>query len=129
MKRTIWLAFGFLIVVGALAALKAGVATPSKQQAAASFSDNVIGAGVSQDVLPKADRLDVSYIEDVPDKKAVQTARIIPHKTATDETKRNPPEKITKIISRHWHERYAGMTKPSVRYRHHATRRKSRAAI
>jgi hypothetical protein len=123
MKRTIWLAFGFLIVVGALAALKIGVAMPSQQ--AASFSDNVIGADMSQDVLAKADRLDVSYIEDVPDKKAVQTTKIIPPKTATDETERNPQENITKLVSRHWHERYAKMTKPSVLKRHHATKRKS----
>jgi hypothetical protein len=120
MKRTIWLAFGFLIVVGVLTALKVGVATPSKQHA--SFSDNVIGADVSQDVLTKADRLDVSYIKDVPDKKAVQTTKVIPPKTATDETERNPKEKITKIISRHWHEKYAKMTKPSALHRHQATK-------
>jgi hypothetical protein len=106
MKRTVWLAFGFLIVVGALTALKVGVAKPSNQQVS-SFSDNVIGAIVSQDVLTKADRLDVSYVQDAPDKK------IVPLKTTTDETERAPQKTITKIISRHWHEKYANMTKPS----------------
>jgi hypothetical protein len=123
MKRTIWLAFGFLIVVGALAALKAGVATPSKQQA--SLSDNVIGADVSQDVLAKADRLDVSYIEDFPDKKAVQTTRIILPKTLAVEPERNPPGKNTKIISRHWHDKYAKMTKPSVLDQHHPAKHRN----
>jgi hypothetical protein len=123
MKRTIRIAFSFLIVIGALATLKAGFAPPSKQQA--SFSDDVIGADLSQDVLAKADRLDVNFIEDIPDKKAVQTTRIVLPKIVTDETEANPREKIPKIISRHWHEKYAKMTKPSELPRHHMARHKS----
>ena len=53
MIRTVWLALVFLIAVGALAALKAGIATPAKQQA--ELSDNVIGRAA--EALSKADCL------------------------------------------------------------------------
>ena len=107
------LALSFLIVICTLAALKAGVTIPAKQQVA--VSADAMDENASQVALPKAERLDANYIEDVPDKKFVRTTKIIPSevtKTATPE----PPQNITKIISRHWHERYAKMIRPSVRH-------------
>ena len=113
MKRTMWLALSFLIVICTLAALKAGVTIPVKQQVA--VSADAMDENAPQVAFPKAERLDANYIEDVPDKTVVQTTKIIPSevtKTATPE----PPQKVTKIISRHWHERYAKMIRPSVRH-------------
>jgi hypothetical protein len=94
MKRTVWLALGFLIVVGALAALKFKIATPAKEQAA--FADT-----------------DVSYVDEAPDKKVVRLIPIALPTTAPP----GPREKVTKIISRHWHEGYAKVTKRFARNR------------
>jgi hypothetical protein len=116
MKRTVWIAFGFLIIVCTLVTLKARIVPPAKQQAA--FSDDVLDAYASQEASPKADRPDVNNVENVPDKKTVQTTTIVLSKRATDDAATNPPAKISKIISRHWHEGYAKMTKRSVLDRH-----------
>jgi hypothetical protein len=110
-KRTLWLALGFLTIVCALTALKAGVATPAKQQAAFSSGD-VIEVDASQEPLPKADRLDVNYLEDMPDKKAVQTTKVIVF-GADLKAAPSPLEKPAKILSRHWHEGDAKITKGS----------------
>jgi hypothetical protein len=112
MKRTVWLALGFLIVVGALAALKFKIATPAKEQAA--FADTAIGGNIAnQDPLAKADKLDVSYVDEAPDKKVVRLIPIALPTTAPP----GPREKVTKIISRHWHEGYAKVTKRFARNR------------
>jgi hypothetical protein len=112
MIRTVWLALVCLIAVGALATLKAGVATPAKQQA--ELSDNVIGTAA--EALPKADRLDVGSVKNVPDEKTVKTTTII--SPNTDDAVPNQPAKISKIISRHWHEGYTKMAKRSAIDRH-----------
>jgi hypothetical protein len=103
MVRTVWLALVFLIGVCGLAVLKVGIATPAKQQAA--FAETTIGANADQLPLTKSDKLEVPYVDDEPGKIAVKTIRIVLPEAAP-----KPPEKITKIISRHWHERYAKMT-------------------
>jgi hypothetical protein len=130
MIRSVWLAFIFLSFIGALAAFKAGVATPSKQQAA--VADQVAEPAVAQDVaapdasiqqasaqeaLAKADKLD-----DVANRKPVQAIAILPPQ-AVPQAK----EKTTKIISRHWRDSYAKVKKRK-HHRHHATRTKKHRA-
>src|SRR5216684_2070928 len=92
MARPVWLALIFLIGICALAALKVGIASPAKQQAAlAGEVDEVFGNG-----LAKADKLDV---EEIPDKKVIRSIAIVQPEAA--------PKQITKIISRHWQDGYA----------------------
>ena len=120
MVRTVWLALSFLIGICALAALKVSIATPAKQQAA--FAETTIGANTDQAPLTKADKLEVSYVDEAPDKIVVKAIKIVPPEAAP-----RPPEKITKIIGRHWHEGYAKITKRSARNRRDASRTKHRS--
>jgi hypothetical protein len=106
MMRTVWLALILLIGICAMATLKVSIATSAKQEAA--FADTAIEADVSHDASVKADKLEVNYIEEAPDKKLVRSITIVPPPVAAPK----PREKITKIISRHWHEGYAKMTPP-----------------
>jgi hypothetical protein len=92
MARPVWLALIFLIGICALAALKVGIASPAKQQAA--LAEEVIE--VSVNALAKADKLDV---EEIPDKKIIRSIAIVQPEAA--------PKQTTKIISRHWHDGYA----------------------
>jgi hypothetical protein len=119
MVRTVWLALVFLIGICGLAALKVSVATRAKQDAA--FAETTIGANTNQDPLTKADKLEVSYFDEAPDKKVVRLIAL------PQAAQLNPPEKITKIISRHWHEGYAKITKRSARNRRVASRAKHRS--
>jgi hypothetical protein len=107
MIRSVWLAFAFLVFIGALAIFRAGVATPPKLEAIAA---DVVETELAQDVLPKADRLD-----DVSDPKPVQSVAIVPPVPAAA-----PQEKPIKIISRHWSDSYAKVKKRK-HHRHHAT--------
>jgi hypothetical protein len=121
MIRSVWLAFGFLVFIGALAAFKAGVATPSRQQAGLAeqaLAEAAIEPEVARDALVKADRLD-----DTPDKKPVQAIAIVPPPQAVPKLQ----EKPTKIISRHWRDSYAKVKKRK-HHRHHATRTKKHRA-
>jgi len=114
MIRSVWLAFAFLVFIGALAIFRAGVATPPKLEAIAA---DVVETELAQDVLPKADRLD-----DVSDPKPVQSVAIVPPVPAAA-----PQEKPIKIISRHWRDSYANVKKRK-HHRHHATRTRHRRA-
>jgi hypothetical protein len=96
MTRPIWLALIFLMGICALAAaLKVGIVTPPKQQAA--FSDEV-----PENALVKADKLDV---EEIPDKKTIRSIAIVLPIAVPK------PEKATKIISRHWQNAKAKLRK------------------
>jgi hypothetical protein len=128
MIRSVWLAFIFLSFIGALAVFKAGVATPSKQQAAladqvaepvvaqdaaasdASIQEASVQEASAQDALAKADKLD-----DVTGRKPVQAIAILPPQAVP-----RAQEKTTKIISRHWRDSYAKVKKRK-HHRHHAT--------
>lgn len=106
MIRSVWLAFAFLVFIGALAAFKVGVA-PSQQLAVA---DDVVEAEAVQGALPKSDKLD-----DVPDRIPVQPIAIVPPQ-ATPQAE----EKPIRIVSRHWRDSNAKMKKRKY-HRHHAT--------
>jgi hypothetical protein len=117
--RPVWLALSFLIVICALAALKVSIATPAKEQAL--FDEATVSATTNQDrPLLKADKLDVSYVDETADKKVVRLIPIL----LPEATQPEPREKTTEIISRHWHEGYAGITKRSARDRRVASRLK-----
>ena len=130
MIRSVWLAFIFLAFIGALAVFKAGVATPSKQEAAVADQvaepavardvaapDALIQQASAQEALAKADKLD-----DVTDRKPVQAIAILPPQAVPQAR-----EKTTKIISRHWRDSYAKVKKRK-HHRHHATRTKKHRA-
>ncbi len=108
MIRSVWLAFIFLAFIGALAAIKVGIATPSGQQLAA--ADDAIEAEAVQGALPKADKLD-----DVPDRIPVQPVAIVPPQVTPQ-----AEEKPVRIVSRHWRDSYAKVKKRK-HHRHHAT--------
>jgi hypothetical protein len=97
MVRTIWLSLFCLIGVGAMGSLK--IAMTQTTRAQVSLDQPTIGTAFEPVLLDKADKLQVAYAEDVPEKKLVTTIAITLPKVAA-----HPSEKITKIISRHWHE-------------------------
>jgi hypothetical protein len=111
MVRTVWVALVFLIGISALAAIKISIATPVKQQAA--FTETTVGLIASQSPLNKADKLGVSFVDEAPDKKVVRLIPIALPSSAQPE----PLEKVTKIISRHWHEGDAKIIMRSARNR------------
>jgi hypothetical protein len=97
MARPIWLALVFLVGICALAALKIGIATLPKQQAA--FADEVIET--PENALTKTDKLD---------KKTVRSIAIVPQTAAS------MPAKATKIVSHGWQD---GFAKVKMRKHHH----------
>jgi hypothetical protein len=114
MLRTVWLGVSCLICISALFAIKISLGAPVKQPAAISGSGTV-GASPDREPLAKGDRLDAGY-SDVPKKIAVDTIKIEP----APKPELKPIEKVTRIISRHWHEGDATTTTHPVR---HAARR------
>jgi hypothetical protein len=121
MVRTVFVALVFLIGISALAAFKISIATPAKQQAA--FTETTVGVSASQSPFSKADKLDVSFVDDAPDKKVVRLIPIVLPSSAQP-AQSEPPEKVAKIISRHWHEGDAKITKRSARNRRVALAKK-----
>jgi hypothetical protein len=114
MLRTVWLGMSCLICISALFAIKISLGAPVKQQAALSGLATV-GANPDREPLAKADRLDAGY-SDLPKKIAVDTIKIEP----APRPEQKPVEKVTRIISRHWHEGDTTTISHSV---HHAARR------
>jgi hypothetical protein len=96
MIRSVWLAFAFLVCLGALAAWKVSGATPPAQQVAeaAAEAESVWG------VLPKGDRLDNA------EPKLVQAVAVTPPVAEPP-----PQEKPIRIASRHWRDSHATLKK------------------
>jgi hypothetical protein len=116
MARTIWIALVFLIVICGLAALKVSIATPAKQQDA--FASATIGANMEPG-LSKADKLNVSYVDDdALEKKSVRLIPIALSKVAEPE----PQEKASRIVNRHWHVGDSKVIKRTARYHRDASR-------
>jgi hypothetical protein len=108
MIRSVWLAFGCLVFIATLAVFKAGVSTLPKLEAA--VPADLVEAGASQAVLPKADRLD-----DLSEPKPVQSVAVVPPAAAPQ-----PQAKTTKLVARHWRDSY-GKLKKRKHHRHYAT--------
>jgi hypothetical protein len=105
MIKTVWLALIFLTGLGAMVAIKMGTA-PLASAGALQVEPRVQTYVETDTTLTKADKLEVSYVEPVaPDKAVVTPVAILPPKTAS-----KPAEKITKIVSRHWHDPLAPKT-------------------
>jgi hypothetical protein len=120
MVRTVWLGLVFLIAIGGLIAYN--FATRAKHQAA--FADPTAAIADNLDApSAKADRLDVNYLEELPDKTSVHTIPII----LLERAAKDGPEKVSKIISRHWHQGYARITKRSIRRLREASRSRHRS--
>jgi hypothetical protein len=102
MLRTVWLGVSCLICISALFAIKISLGAPVKQQASFLGSDTV-GTSPDREPLAKGDRLDAGY-SDLPKKIAVDTIKIEPSPQPEQKSERKPVEKVTRIISRHWHE-------------------------
>jgi flagellar basal body-associated protein FliL len=120
MVKTVWLGLVFLIAIGGLIAYN--FATSAKHQTA-SADPAAVNADTRGAPSAKADRLDVNYLEDLPDKTSVHTIPIVLSEPAA----KAGPEKVTKIISRHWHEGYARITKRSIRRQQEASRSRHRS--
>jgi hypothetical protein len=118
MVRTFWLGFVFLIAIGGLIAYKTSFAIPAARQTASVDAPAAL-ADTQHIPLAKADRLDVNYLDDVPDKTPIRTIPI-----NLSEPAEARPEKVTKIISRHWHVGYGRMRKRSARLLRFASRSK-----
>jgi hypothetical protein len=115
MLRTVWLGVSCLICISALFAFKISLGAPVKQQAAFPEAAATVGTNPDREPLAKADRLDAGY-SDLPKKIAVDTIKVEP---APPQPKQKPVEKVTRIISRHWHE---GDATTISRSAHHAAR-------
>ena len=96
--RTVWLAVVCLVCVGALFALKTSFGSSPKKTEASSFDTTVV-IDRDQEPLAKAGRLDISYVQSLPEKISVDTIKIVPMKTEV-----KPTEKATEVTSWHWHE-------------------------
>lgn len=110
MLRTVWLGLSCLICISALFALKISLGAPVKQQAAISGVATV-GTSPDREPLAKADRLDAGY-SDLPQKIAVDTIKV----ELAPKPEQKPVKKVTRIISRHWHEGDATTTTRSARH-------------
>jgi hypothetical protein len=96
MVRSVWLAFAFLVCLGALAVWKVSGATPPAPQVAAEGAD----ADSVWGVLPKGDRLDSA------EPKLVQAIAVMPPIAEPQ-----PREKPIRIASRHWRDSNATLKK------------------
>jgi hypothetical protein len=100
MIRTVWLATICLAVLSALAVGKALMTHADSVIAERPTDLTTVGAGLTQDTLSKADRLQITYVrQEVPATSALQpTEPVVP--TISSVT----PAAENKIISRHWHD-------------------------
>ena len=100
MIRTVWLAAICLAVLSALAAGKALMTRVDSVITEGPADLTTVGAGLTQDTLRKADRLQITYVrQEVPAPSALQpTEPVVP--TISSVT----PAAENKIISRHWHD-------------------------
>jgi hypothetical protein len=101
MIRTVWLATICLAVLSALAVGKALMTRADSVITEQPTDLMTVGAGLTQDTLSKADRLEITYVrQEVPAPSELQpTEPVVP--TVSSVT----PAAENKIISRHWHDR------------------------
>jgi hypothetical protein len=111
MVRTNWLALASLIAICGMAALKGSIATINSARQGAETA-SLSEADIESDTpTTKADKLDVNSFDEAPAKLLVHTIPIV----VTEPSPTPAAEKVTKIIGRHWHERYARMSRRSGR--------------
>jgi hypothetical protein len=100
MIRTVWLATICLAVLSALAVGKALMTRADSIITERPTDLTTVGAGLTQDTLSKADRLQITYVhQEVPAPSVLQpTEPVVPAISSVT------PAAENKIISRHWHD-------------------------
>jgi hypothetical protein len=100
MIRTVWLAAACLAALGVVAVGKALTAPATLPPSEMLVDRTTVGAGLAQEAMIKADRLEISYVrEEHPTQPALQPiAPIIPEAQKPI----SPPE--AHIVSRHWRD-------------------------
>jgi hypothetical protein len=100
MIRTVWLATICLAVLSALAVGKALMPRADSLITEQPTDLTTVGAGLTQDTLSKADRLQITYVrQEVPTPSVMQpTEPVVPAVSSVT------PAAENKIISRHWHD-------------------------
>lgn len=100
MIRTVWLATICLAVLSALAVGKALMPRADSVITERPTDLTTVGAGLTQDTLSKADRLEITYVrQEVPAPSALQPTESVVPAVSSD-----TPAVENKIISRHWHD-------------------------
>jgi hypothetical protein len=123
MIRTVWLAAACLAVLGVVAVGKTLTAPATLPPSEMPVDRTTVGAGLGQEAMIKADRLEISYVrEEGPTQPGLQPIDpIIPQAQKAI----SPPE--THIISRHWHDTNA-LNSSAPKTRQTITVRKGKAA-
>jgi hypothetical protein len=100
MIRTVWLAAICLAVLSALAVGKALMPRADSLITEQPTDLTTVGAGLTQDTLSKADRLQITYVrQEVPTPSVMQpTEPVVPAVSSVT------PAAENKIISRHWRD-------------------------
>jgi hypothetical protein len=100
MIRTVWLATICLAMLGGLAVGKALMTRSDAVTTERPTDLTTVGAGLTQDTLSKADRLQITYVrQGVPAPTVLQpTEPVVPAVSSVT------PAVENKIISRHWHD-------------------------
>ena len=110
--RIVSIALMSLTAVGGLAIYKLGFAAPAASEMASTVPP--VTADLPNMASAKSDKLDIHPLPDIPAKMVVHT---IPITVPADivQVKKAPPEKVTRIVSRHWRASYARMASRTVR--------------
>jgi hypothetical protein len=111
MIRTVWLATACLVVLGAMAAGKI-VNTPAVQTTDEKPRDGAtVGAGLVQEPLIKADRLEVTYVR----RETPSQSTLLPSEPIVPAVPKLISPAETNIVSRHWHDPLATSSPKSKR--------------
>jgi ribosomal protein S14 len=111
MIRTVWLAAACLVVLGAMAAGKV-VNTPAVQTTDEKPRDGAtVGAGLVQEPLIKADRLEVTYVR----QETPSQPTLLPSESLVPAVPKMISPAETNIVSRHWHDSHATSSPKSKR--------------
>ena len=111
MIRTVWLATACLVVLGAMAAGKV-VNTPAVQTTDEKPRDGAtVGAGLVQEPLIKADRLEVVYVR----RETPSQSTLLPSEPIGPAVPKMISPAETNIVSRHWHDPHAPSSPKSKR--------------
>jgi hypothetical protein len=100
MIRTVWLAGGCLVVLGAMAAGKVGYTSTAQTTAEKPADRATVGTDLAQEPLIKADRLEITYVrQEAPSQSTSQ-----PIDPIVPETPKMISPAETNTVSRHWHD-------------------------
>jgi hypothetical protein len=124
MIRTVWLAAACLAVLGVVAAGKTLTAPATLQRPEMPVDRTTVGAGLTQEAMIKADRLQITYVR----KEGPIESALPPIDPIIPEAQQaiSPPE--THVVSRHWHDANA-LNSSAPKSRQTITVRRGKAAV